>query len=141
MFESFAGEALAQLALPDGEPLLFGQQLYWLPRGKQQLFDAALLGGLRCPRPGLHLASLRKNRVEPAHALALALSGSDFKQRVCYHADSAELRAYLRGEAIPAPPEAGSGWLAVCVDEHPLGWAKSVQGWLKNHYPKGLRQP
>ena len=31
------------------------------------------------------------------------------------------------------------GWVRVCYQGFPLGFAKATKGILKNHYPKGLR--
>lgn len=141
LFQEFAGTAFRQNdLLPQGEPLLFGEQLYWLPCGREGRFRSAMLAGLKSPRPGLHLAAVRKKRVEPAHALALAFPVESFRHTVSFPALSPELAAYLRGEALPAPTGTPDGWLPVCADFHPLGWAKCSAGQLKNHYPKGLRQ-
>jgi len=141
LFQAFAEEALLELPLPAGEPLLFGEQLYWLPHGSGGRFTSAHLEGLKAPRPGLHLATVKKNRVEPAHALALALPARCFRAAADFSASSPEAEAYLRGEALPAPDLAHTGWLPVCVDGFALGWAKASSGQLKNHYPKGLRRP
>lgn len=141
LFRDFAAAALNSLeALPGGEPLLFGEQLYWLPGGgKNGGFHGGLLEGVKAPRPGLHLATVKKRRVEPSHALALALPREAFRRSVSFPAGDSLLQAYLRGEALPAPGGQPDGWLAVCVDGWPLGWAKCSNGQLKNHYPKGLR--
>lgn len=140
LFREFAETAFTwKELLPPGEPLLFGEQLYWLPSGREGRFRSALLAGLKSPRPGLHLASIRKKRVEPAHALALAMPTAAFRRTVSFPASSPELAAYLRGEALPAPSDLPDGWVPVCADCQPLGWAKCAAGQLKNHYPKGLR--
>lgn len=142
LFRQFAAQYLNDpVALPDGEPLLFGEQLYWLPRGRDGSFTAGHLTGIRSPRPGLHLATVKKNRVEPAHALALALPEASFRTAVSYAEHSAALNAYLRGESLPAPAGTPDGWLVVCADSYPLGWGKCSAGQIKNHYPKGLRRP
>lgn len=145
LFRQFAAEALTDglAALPDdGEPLLFGEQLYWLPHGQAHSFSSSFLEGLRTLRPGLHLATVKKNRVEPAHALALALPIQSTSTTVTFPAESAELHAYLRGEALPAPEGLSGGWIPVCTGGgQPIGWAKCSSGQLKNHYPKGLRRP
>jgi 16S rRNA C967 or C1407 C5-methylase (RsmB/RsmF family)/NOL1/NOP2/fmu family ribosome biogenesis protein len=142
LFQAFADASLNGMDwLPGGEPLLFGEQLYWLPQGRGGVLHSSFLEGLRTPRPGLHLAAVKKNRVEPAHALALALSEADFKATVSFSAGSSELRSYLKGEVLPASPGVSEGWLPVCVEGYPLGWAKCSSGQLKNHYPKGLRIP
>ncbi|WP_028546364.1 RsmB/NOP family class I SAM-dependent RNA methyltransferase [Paenibacillus taiwanensis] len=146
-FQEWAQQHLAQWTPGPGEALLYGEELYWLPH---PFNDTALklspdfLSGMRVPRPGLHLAHMRKNRVEPAHALALSLQSAS-----CVHSvwdltsSSDQVKAYLRGETITAVPgeKAASckGWTLVTTDGLPLGWGKVSDGILKNHYPKGLR--
>jgi len=140
LYETFAGTALSSsFILPEGEPLLFGEQLYLLPSGGSKL-SSAMLGGLKTPRPGLHLGTVRKNRFEPSHALALAMRREDAALSLDYAADSAEIAAYWRGETLQVPVEL-KGWVLVTVDGFPLGWGKASSGVLKNHYPKGLRRP
>jgi len=140
LYESFAVSALApSFTLPEGEPLLFGEQLYWLPTGSGML-NSAMLTGLKTPRPGLHLGTVRKNRFEPSHALALAIRREDALVSVDYAADSVEAAAYWRGETLSVPADL-KGWTLVTVDGFPLGWGKASGGMLKNHYPKGLRRP
>lgn len=139
LFHAFAAEQLPNFTLPEGEPILFGEQLYWLPvcGGKM---SADLLQGLRVPRPGLHLGLVRKQRFEPSHALALALKPDEAERVHHLTAEDSETEAYLRGETLPIG--AGmKGWTLVAVDGYPLGWGKAGGGMLKNHYPKGLRRP
>lgn len=140
LFGEFAAEALPGYALPaDGEPLLFGEALYWLPRPAGGPVSAAGLQGLRTPRPGLHLGDVRKGRFEPAHALAKAVS-ADMAALVCdREADSPETAAYLRGESLAARSDADRGWGLMAVDGRPLGWFKASAGQYKNRLPKGLR--
>lgn len=141
-FQGFATQAGLRLDgfLPEGAPVLFGDQLYWLPAGRGGAFHSGLLDGIRSPRPGLHLATVKKNRIEPAHALALALPARAFPYRADFPADAPATAAYLRGEAISAPEDAPDGWLPVCTGGFALGWTKASGGQLKNHYPKGLRR-
>ena len=112
--------------------ILFGEQLYQLPEGMPDL------SGLRVLRPGLHLGTIKKNRLEPAHALALALRPDQVRRSVDYPADSQEIRTYLGGGTLSCDPSE-KGWVLICVDGFSLGWAKATGGSLKNHYPKGLR--
>nr|WP_322597436.1 RsmF rRNA methyltransferase first C-terminal domain-containing protein [Paenibacillus sp. JDR-2] len=139
LFHSFAEQALPGFALGPGEPLRFGDALYWLPHQTSGSFGSADLDGLKVARPGLHLGDIRKNRLEPAHALALAVQAEDASWAQSYPPDAPELAAYLRGETLPAEGDI-SGWGLVAVDGLPLGWAKSSGGQLKNHLPKGLRR-
>lgn len=67
-FLDFAKEALTIPAeeLTEGKILLrFGEQLYLAPA------ETPSLRGLKVLRPGLHLGTVKKNRFEPSHALAL----------------------------------------------------------------------
>jgi NOL1/NOP2/fmu family ribosome biogenesis protein len=124
---SFAGEL--GISLPAGKAVFFGQNLFWAP------VEMPELKGLKVLRPGLELGEVKKDRLQPAHALALWLS-------VCHHtqsypADSREIKAYLHGEALPC---SSKGWQLVCVDGFSIGWGKGDGNLLKNHYPKGLRR-
>nr|WP_273385222.1 RsmB/NOP family class I SAM-dependent RNA methyltransferase [Cohnella zeiphila] len=140
LYRGFAAEALPGFELPpEGEPLLFGESLYWLPRPAGSPLSAASLARLKLPRPGLHLGDARKGRFEPAHALAMAAAGT--MASLCREAgaDSPETAAYLRGESLPAPYGMGKGWGLATVDGRPLGWFKASDGQCKNRLPKGLR--
>ncbi|MDF2668519.1 MAG: methyltransferase [Paenibacillus sp.] len=138
---AFLAAALPGLALGPGEPLLFGEQLYWLPHAAASPFSASALDGLKTLRPGLHLAAIKKGRVEPAHALALACAPHEVPAGsvASFAADDPAVVAYLRGEAIAASDPSAAGWCIVAVDGFPLGWGKISDGLIKNHYPKGLR--
>lgn len=129
VFYEFVEETL--LSVPAVNPFLFGENLYSVPEG---MLD---MKGLKVVRPGLHLGTLKKNRFEPSHALALALKPEQAKHVIPLRAVSAEVFSYLRGEEIPAQGE--KGWNLVTVDGYSLGWGKLSGGILKNHYPKGLR--
>ncbi|NLF28491.1 MAG: SAM-dependent methyltransferase [Clostridiales bacterium] len=92
--------------------------------------------GLRAVSPGLRLIRFEKNRAEPEHALAMALSpGMAVREALL---SDGEARAFLAGESIPHSGE--PGWTLALFDGLPLGWAKRVDGVLKNHLPKGLRR-
>lgn len=121
-----------------GVPVLFGESLYLLPELFGQTLHTGLLEGLKVPRAGLHVAHLKKNRIEPAHALAMALQPGQAARSYDIEADSPAIYAWLRGESLPVPPEL-HGWTLVTVDGLPVGWGKASSGQLKNHLPKGLR--
>lgn len=113
-----------------GRMELFGDSLYLLPA------VAPSLAGLKLLRSGLQLGTLKKNRFEPAHALAKALKPSQACQSLsCSYEDA---NRYLHGETIACDPSF-KGWVLVTVDNCTLGWGKAQNGMLKNHYPKGLR--
>jgi len=93
------------------------------------------LKGLRVIRPGLELGELKKDRFEPAHALALWLK--EAKNCISLPADSKEIAAYMNGQTLPCSKK---GWTLICADGYSLGWGKADGNVLKNHYPKGLRR-
>ena len=128
-FLTFAKETLVNV--PKGDYVLFGDQLYIVPE-EMLTFDK-----LKVVRAGWHLGTMKKNRFEPSHALALSLKPEEVKHTVSFTADSEDIKAYLKGETIPY--EGDKGWYLVCVDGYSLGWAKLANNMLKNHYPKGLR--
>ncbi len=127
LWTSFAKEL--EIRLPAGKALTFGNTLYWAP---EELPD---LRGLKVLRPGLELGEVKKDRFEPAHALALWLKAC--KKVQDYPWDSREIQEYLRGNLVPSGK---TGWCLVTVDGHSLGWGKGDGRVLKNHYPKGLRR-
>lgn len=108
----------------------FGDQLYLLPE------ETPSLKGLKVLRPGLHLGTFLKNRFEPSHALALALSKEDVAHFCNIDLDIAG--QYISGQTFPYEGE--KGWHLIIVDGYPLGWGKCSGGMMKNHYPKGLRK-
>ena len=116
------------LSLPAGKLLPFGQSLFLVPEEMPELH------GLKVLRPGLELGQVLKNRFEPAHAWALWLKTA--KSMADFPADSPEIAAYLRGEAISGVQ---TGWTLLTVDGLSLGWVKGSGGILKNHFPKALR--
>ena len=117
------------IALPPGKAVTFGETLYWAP---EELPD---LRRLKVLRPGLELGTVKKDRFEPAHALALALESC--RRWVSYPAESPEMKAYLHGDVLPGTEK---GWTLVRCDGYGIGWAKGDGKQLKNHYPKGLRR-
>ena len=124
---SFAKEL--GIDLPDGKLIPFGQSLFWAPAEMPQI------KGVKVMRPGLELGELKKDRFEPAHALALWLK--DAKNTLSLDPESPRLAAYMRGETVPCE---GRGWALVKAGNFTIGWGKADGKVLKNHYPKGLRR-
>ncbi|MBP3218696.1 MAG: RsmF rRNA methyltransferase first C-terminal domain-containing protein [Lachnospiraceae bacterium] len=115
------------------QAVLFGEELSLLPAG----VSAAQLAGLKVLRPGLHLGTVKKNRFEPSHALALALTKDEVIHS--FELDEEQATRYLRGETIPLDADL-KGWVLVTYRGVSIGWGKAAGGILKNHYPKGLRR-
>jgi NOL1/NOP2/fmu family ribosome biogenesis protein len=96
-------------------------------------------GSLRVIHPGWWLGTYKKNRFEPSHAFALGLEKNQIQNFFNLSSEDILLIDYLRGENIPAK-DTHSGWVIIMIDSFPLGWGKSVQGVIKNAYPRGLRR-
>lgn len=127
----FAKETLRNK--PEGRLIRFGEQLYLAPENMPST------KGLKVLRPGLHLGTMKKNRFEPSHALALALRPEDVLHSHDMTGNSQDVRAYLNGQTLQADGE--KGWYLMTVDGYSIGWGKLAGGMIKNHYPKGLRIP
>lgn len=138
LWRAFCSQSLPGFTLGQGQPLRFGEALYWLPRPAEGELPTAALDGLRVLRPGLQLGYVRKGRFEPAHALAQAAAATAAAWAQSYSGDDPLLAAYLHGETVPAIG-GSAGWGLVAVDGLPLGWGKASGGQVKNHLPKGLR--
>ena len=117
------------IQLPAGKALLFGSSLYWVPEEMPDIHK------IKVVRPGLELGLVKKNRFEPAHALALWLKKCENIQNL--PVESEGIRKYLVGEVIPGQVR---GWCLITVDGYSIGWGKGDGNSIKNHYPKGLRR-
>ncbi len=68
---------------------------------------------------------MEKNRFEPNHALAMALT----KQQVQAHLPLTfeESIRYMKGETLQTNGD--RGWILITIDGYPLGWGKEVKEW------------
>lgn len=134
LIEGFLREELeiggAWLERHPGRLVRFGEQIYLVPE------EMISLAGMKVLRPGLHLATEKKNRFEPAHALSLTLLPGD--SRRFYGLSEREAAAYLRGESIASGEQ--RSWTVLSYEGYSLGFGKASGGQIKNHYPKGLRR-
>ncbi len=97
--------------------------------------DGCPSGAFCCCVP---VGSVTKGRLVPHHHLFSAYGG-EFLRKVDLPAHSPQCGAYLRGEGFVWDDGADNGWCAVHIDGIPCGGGKIVDGYVKNHYPKGLR--
>ena len=160
LWQGFGDEALTEpgkkkLAADGVEAglTLFGSEVYRVPYSID-------LTGLKVLRAGLHLGTVKKNRFEPSHSLALALDAEDVKCRAEAWADDGKkptafgsepdhepgraAAAFLHGESLQTR-ECGQvtgekGWCLVTIGGFSAGWGKLAGEQIKNHYPKGLRR-
>ena len=114
----------------------FKEQICMVP----QDFEIPSLKGLKVMRVGLHLGEIKKNRFEPSHAWALALTRDQVKAGVdlTMENNEDEVYKYFNGETFNYDVE--NGWHVVFVDGFSAGWGKVTGTTVKNHYPKGLRK-
>lgn len=110
-------------------------QVYVLP----EIFDHSW--SLRYLRTGLLLGEWKKNRFEPSQAAAMALTADGFLQTFSMSGEDERVIRYLKGETIFLTDQESlpKGWILVCVDGFPLGWAKYTGTMLKNKYYTGWR--
>ena len=118
-----------QITLPAGKAVMFGQSLYWCPE------ELPNLNGVKVMRPGLELGEVKKDRFEPAHALALWLKNAKNVQELS--SQGTEIARYMNGQTVASTVR---GWCLLQVDGNSIGWGKGDGNVLKNHYPKGLRR-
>lgn len=126
---TFAKETLHEPL--SGKYIKFGDNIYLVPE------DMPGLKGLKVMRAGLQLGTMKKNRFEPSHALALAVSSSQVKHVWNLNSKENMITSYLNGQTFSAEGE--KGWYLITVDGYSIGWGKLAGGIMKNHYPKGLR--
>jgi NOL1/NOP2/sun family putative RNA methylase len=143
-YSAWAKEVIPHFHLPQGRPILFGENLYFLPTTNDLSLTSKQLNKLKLPRAGLQLGEYRKSRFIPAHALAMAVKVCEASQVHSLVLGASQVTSYLHGETISVDDKL-TGWCIVAIafsdhDAFPLGWGKASQGQLKNHLPKGLRQ-
>jgi NOL1/NOP2/fmu family ribosome biogenesis protein len=114
-----------------GKFRLFGTHLYLVPEQMREL------SGIHVVRAGLELGEQKKNRFEPAHALALALKPSEVTNSYELGEQTA---AYLHGDTISCGENVKKGWVLLTTQGISIGWGKCDGRQIKNHYPKGLRK-
>ena len=118
-------EEFIQLDLKNGSYNTIGETLYFKP------YDINL-NGLRVAKSGLELGDIKNHGFIPSYHLAMSLKEYNF----CINLSEADAWRYMRGESLEFNKK-GKAWVLVCYNNYPLGWARLVQGRLKNHLPKG----
>lgn len=116
---------------PSGDFVTVGDTVRLLPPGLPSLKGTGTVAA------GVAVATVCKNRLEPAHGVFAAAPAADCRRLLSLPLTDPRLTAFLRGEEIPC--DGDRGWTAVAVERLPLGFGKNAGGRLKNRYPKGLR--
>lgn len=128
---AFLSDTLVDFDLAGRTFTLFGDRLYLAP------VETPDITGMKILRLGLELGTFKKNRFEPAHALALALPPKAFVQT--YALDTADWAKFVHGDVIRPDVSLQKGWVVMTANGNGVGWGKFVDGQIKNFFPKGLR--
>ncbi|MDF7637124.1 RsmF rRNA methyltransferase first C-terminal domain-containing protein [Leuconostocaceae bacterium ESL0958] len=134
LVQDFVQANLQDFPLDSQRLARFGDRIFLLP------VDCPSLKKIKVLRAGLCLGTLKKNRFEPDHALALAIQPAQAKQQ--YALDLASQYApYVHGEVLQLGNNVAlkKGFVLVTANGNGIGWGKYVNGQLKNFFPKGLR--
>ncbi len=91
-------------------------------------------GRCRKIRQGVHLGTVKKDRFEPAHGMALSVFCS---LKNTTELNEEEAYAYLAGMTVRK--SLPKGWYTITYKGVPLGWVKADGQTLKNKYPKDAR--
>jgi len=85
---------------------------------------------------GVTVGAVTGKVLKPHHQL-FSCKGREFVRQIELASSDPSTAKYLSGEGFYT--DSPDGWTAVLTDGCPLGGGKTVSGYLKNHYPKGLR--
>lgn len=116
---------------PSGKIELIGDRVYIFPE------NIPSLNGLGVIRTGVFLGEIKKNRIEPAHALFSAYPPKYFKNVLNLKITDERVGKFLSGEEIDC--ENHKGYTLLAVEGVSLGFGKCSNGRMKNKYPKGIR--
>lgn len=97
-----------------------------------------LLGRVPVLRQGWWVASLRHNKVQPDHAMAMALHPDDVQRHVSLEPVDQRLSTFIEGGFWL--DDGPAGLVLVTIDEFPLGWAKRDGNRIRSRYPVHLRR-
>jgi NOL1/NOP2/fmu family ribosome biogenesis protein len=95
-----------------------------------------LYSTLRVAYFGVKLGELMKNKLVPAHSLAMSRLLADSVIKI--ELDREQAIRYLQKKDIDVEKNQ-SGWQLICFESHPLGWVKVMPNRLNNYYPMELR--
>ncbi|WP_367295044.1 RsmF rRNA methyltransferase first C-terminal domain-containing protein [Levilactobacillus yonginensis] len=129
LWQAFAQDVLGQSLT--GNLVTVKDQLFLTPTDLPDLKRCHVF------RPGLHLGTFKKNRFEPAYALALASDTARVKQTLAITDE--QWRAWVHGETFTLTEAPSKGWYLLTSQDQPVGFGKVVGQTVKNFFPKGLR--
>lgn len=132
LYEETLAQILRSAPPTEGLVLTKNDHCYIAPMAPERWAQVPVL------RPGWWVASLRHGKINPDHALAMALRREEVQAHVRLSPEDPQISTYLDGGAWP---DAGSEqFVLVTVDGYPLGWGKRGGGKLRSRYPVHLRR-
>lgn len=131
IFADFVATTLPDFDMTQHTLTLFGDRLYLAPVGTPDI------SGMKILRLGLELGTFKKNRFEPAHALALALPPQAVSQTYAMTPD--DWAQFVHGDVVRPAAPLQKGWVLMTANGNGAGWGRYVDGQIKNFFPKGLR--
>ena len=132
LYERALGEVLADAPPATGLLLTKDDHCYISP------MPPALSARVPVLRPGWWVASLRHGKVQPDHALAMAITPEEARAHIRLSPDDPRITTFLDGGFWMDNGPAGH--VLVTVDGFPLGWAKRDGQRLRSRYPVHLRR-
>ena len=129
----FISETFVNFQLDKRQFTLFGERLYLAPDATPDI------DGMKILRLGIEMGTFKKNRFEPAHALALAMHPDEFLQS--YDMNTNDWVKFVHGDVVRPDPSLSlkKGWVLMVANGNGAGWGRYVDGQIKNFFPKGLR--
>lgn len=112
--------------------------IYMIPEGLYRIYDRSV----RYVRTGVLVGKLQKSgKIIPSTAFALTVNAKEHNNVFNLSSDDPIITRYLKGETITGDiNDLDKGYVLVCVDSYPLGFAKYDGSKLKNLYEKGWVQ-
>ena len=106
--------------------------LYILPQGYEHR------NNLKVVKTGLYVGSEEHGSFVPSQSLIMSLQWQELKRKESFSLQDPDLNRYLKGETLLRQGE--KGFIALGVEQFPLGCGKIGENGLKNLYPKGWRK-
>ena len=141
LWQSNIGQIAAGLELQDGVIISHGSHVYIQPKGIPSLSE------LKVIRPGWYVGEINHGRLEPTHPLAMGLNRKEAVRSISWSANDERTVRFLKGETVFVQEEeivlygdaSPRGYVLICTDGYPIGWAKFADGILNNRLPAGWR--
>jgi NOL1/NOP2/fmu family ribosome biogenesis protein len=131
------GDLLITWLKPDSDLIVqpLNDEEFAMQSNHFQDFDI-LKSKLHLKKAGIRIGKVMGKDIVPHHELALSLINSPETPRLNLTHEQAV--AYLKRNEIQKSVDF-QGWVLVCYQGHPLGWAKVLHNRINNYFPKELK--